>query len=243
MEGVLIFIAGYVIFLFFWLLFVLLFFALSFIFKKNLVTIPVGITYLISFGIQLYIFGYSIYLLWQIISNGEWLLLVLAFVFGGFIIGLWQTIYSFLLAPFIVLATYFLEKVEDTDFGENITAAEILDKDNNVVGVIEGETTIKVRLAKYFLAVYALPLASLLIFPVEREGLAPIDYFTKPFFQIISLTMIVGIPYGIFRKIKRKSFFTKDKRYFLIQTWKIGLYIFIPLLVIVYFLALGTNTL
>ncbi|MFH0936940.1 MAG: hypothetical protein V1808_01450 [Candidatus Daviesbacteria bacterium] len=242
MESILIFILGYLIFFIFWLVFVLLFFALSFITKKNLVAIPVGLTYLISFGIQLFLFGYAIYILWQLITNHEWLFLIFAFIFGGFVLGFWGMIYEFLLFPFKASSLYFLEKVEGTDFSETTVVGEILDKDNKVVDVSEGETSIKTRFAKYFLAVYTYNLVYLIISPGDRS-LAPFDYVTTPFFQIISLTFIIGIPYGIYRRIKYKAFFTKDKRYFFIQTWKISLYIFIPLSIILYLLAQGTNTL
>lgn len=243
MEGILLFIISYIVLLIFWLIFVILFFALSFIVRKNLVSIPVGLTILVSFSIQLFIIGYAIYILWQIISNAQWLLLILALIFGGFIIGWWQLIYELLLTPFTVSALYFLAKVESTDFGEDTVVGEILDKDNKVIDISEGETSVKTRFAKYFLVVYALYLIPMVIFPVEREGLSPLDYLTKPFFQIISTTLMVSIPYGIYRKIKYKSFFPKDKRYFLIHVWKIALYIFIPFMVLLYLLAIVTNTL
>ena len=158
-------------------------------------------------------------------------------------IGLISGVLGFLQMPFMLIPGYFAEKMENMDLEEDTVAGEILDKDNKVIDISEGETSLKTRFAKYFLAVYALNLTSLIIFPLEREGLALFGYVTKPFFQIISLTLIVGTPYGIYRKIKHKAFFTKDKRYFLIQVWKISLYIFIPFVIGVYLLALATNTL
>lgn len=243
MEGVLIFIISYAIIIIVWLIFATLLFALSLIFKKNLSAIPVGITYILGFIIQLGLVIYAISILWQIISHGEWLILILALIFGSFIIGWWQFIYSLLLMPFSVSASYFLSKIDDTDFKDETLSGEVLDEKGKVIGVSESETSLKTRFAKYFLAVYLLDLIPLIIFPVEREGMAPLDYITKPFFQIIGLTLIIGIPYAIYRKIKYKTLLTKDKRYFLIQTWKISLYIFIPFSIIVYTLAILTNTL
>ncbi len=243
MEGILVFFLSYLILLILWFVLVLLFFSLSLVFKKNLVAIPEVLTYLVSFGIQIYLIGYALYILWLIISNHEWLLLILALIFGGFVIGFWQTIYDFLLFPFNALSNYFLNKVGETDFSEDIVAGEVLDEDNKVIDISEGDTALKRRFAKYFLSVYAMNLIPLIIFPVEREGLYLFDFVTKPFFQIISLTLIFGVPYGVYRKIRYKSFLTKDKRYFLIQVWKISLCIYLPLLVILYLFALVTNTL
>lgn len=230
-------------FLIVWYVVVLIFYFLSFIFKKNLASIPCGLIYIVSILIQLYLFGYALYFLWQLIRGHEWLLLVLALIFGGFIINWWRIIYSLLLAPFSWMAETFLNKFSATDLNEDVLAGEVLDKDNKVIDVTEGETSIKKRFAKYFIGFYAFNLVYLLISPAEREGLAILDFITKPFFQIIGSTIIVGIPYGIIRLLRHKPFLTKDKRYFLIQTWKICLYIFIPLSVIVLGLAILTNTL
>jgi hypothetical protein len=152
----------------------------------------------------------------------------------------WEAIYSLMLMPFQVSAMYFLEKVEKTDFGDESITGEVLDEKGNVVGISQSETSLKRNFAKYFLAVYLYNLVYLIISPGDRT-LAPFEYITTPFFQIISLTLLVGIPYGIYRKIRHKSFFTKDNRYFFIQTWKTTLYIFIPLSVILYILTIRIN--
>lgn len=243
MNGILIFILSYIGFLIVWYVVVLIFYFLSYIFKKNLASIPYGLIYIISILIQLYLFGYALYFLWQLIRGHEWLLLVLALIFGGFVMNWWQVIYSLLLAPFSWIAETFLNKFSATDLNEDVLAGEILDKDNKVIDVTEGETSIKKRFAKYFIGFYVFNLVYMLISPAEREGLAVFDFITKPFFQIIGSTIIVGVPYGIIRLLRHKPFLTKDKRYFLIQTWKICLYIFIPLSVIVLGLAILTNTL
>lgn len=243
MEGIIIFIIGYLILIVVWLVFSTLLFALSFLFRKNLSSIPIGITYILSFIVQWGLIIYAFYILWQLISNGEWLLLILALIFGGFILGWWQFFYNLLLMPFMATATYFFDKVENTNFGDETVAGEVLDEKGKVVGIAEGDTSLKRRFAKYFIAVYVLQLAPIILFPVEREGFAPIDFVTTPFFRTITLTLIIGIPYGIYRLVRHKEFFTKDKRYFLIQTWKIALYIFIPFLAILFALAVLTNTL
>ncbi len=239
LSNILIVLIIYLVYLLVWFILNLLAYFLSLVFKtKKILGFFVG-----AAAVLYYIFTFllGLYLLWIIISlllSGLLLWFFIMLFFGIFVI---YGIVGFLQAPFVLIPTYFLEKIEKANFGENIVVGEILDKDNKIIDVSEGETSLKIRFAKYFLAIYALNLTSLIIFPVEREGLAPFDFITKPFFQIISLTLIVGIPYGISRKIKRKAFFTKDKRYFLIKTWKIALYIFIPLSVIVYLLYLGNS--
>lgn len=241
MNTILLAVLVYVSYLFIWFVVNLIAYFIAIAFKKPVVIgvfvgLAVIVVQILNFGIGIGLLIYTISLL----LDGQFLWFLVMIFIG---IGLISGILGFLQMPFMLIPGYFAEKIEDMDLEEDTVVGEILDKDNKVVDISEGETSLKTRFAKYFLAIYALGLVNLIIFSVEREGLVPIDYITKPFFQIISLTLIIGIPYGIYRKIKHKAFFPKDKRYFLIQTWKISLYIFIPLLIIVYLLALGTNTL
>lgn len=241
MNTILFAVLVYVSYLFIWFVINLVAYFFAVAFKKPailavFVGLAVIVVQILNFGIGIGLFIYTISLLF----DGQFLWFLLMIFIG---ISLISGVLGFLQMPFMLIPGYFAEKFENVDLEEDTVIGEILDKDNKIVDISEGETSLKTRFAKYFLAVYALGLVNLIIFPVEREGLAPLAYITKPFLQIISLSLIIGIPYGIYRKIKHKPFFTKDKRYFLIQTWKVYLYIFIPLLVIVYLLALGTNTL
>lgn len=241
MKEILILIIVYIGYLFVWFAVNLLAYFASLAFRKKtiiggLAGISVLASYLLSFIIGI------IVLIWMIsvLLEGQILLFLLLLLFGG---GLIISLIMFLQTPFVAIPMYLAEKTEKIDFEESVVEAEILDKDDRVIGKTEGETAISVRLAKWFLAIYGLGIINIIIFPVEREGLMRGDYLTKPFLQIISTTVIVGLPYGIYRKLKYKAFFPEDKRYFLIQVWKLSIYIFGSLAALVFILALITGTL
>jgi hypothetical protein len=113
MQGIIDFVIGYLIILVIWTIFTVILYWFSLLFKKNFTTIALAINMLISWGIQIYLFGYAIYILWQIVTAHEWLLLVLALVFGGFILGFWGMVYDWLLTPFTMVTAYFTATAED----------------------------------------------------------------------------------------------------------------------------------
>lgn len=240
MNTVLIVAFVYILYLFIWFVINLVAYFSSIAFKKIvIINTFVGLTVIV---VQLLNFGLGIWLLlytFSFLFSGQFIwFFIMIFIGIGFILG----VLRYLQMPFMLIPIYFAEKVEKIDFDEDTVVGEILDKDNRVIDISEGETSLKTRFAKYFLAFYAYNLIYILIFPGEREGLATFDYITKPLFQIIGSTLLIGLPYGIYRKIKYKAFFPRDKRYFLIQVWKLSLYIFIPLSIVV-FLITVTNTL
>lgn len=175
----------------------------------------------------------------RLLLDGQFLWFILYLFFGA---GIISALLSTIQAPFLYIPHYYYNKVEFKLNEEDIETAELLDETGKVIEKVEGEKAISQRLAKYFLAFYALNLINLIIFPAEREGLLALDFITKPLLQIIGGSVIIGIPYGIFHKLKYKSFFPNDKRYFLIQVWKLGLYIYGLLIILVFVLALLTKT-
>jgi hypothetical protein len=62
-------------------------------------------------------------------------------------------------------------------------------------------------------------------------------------YQIMIITMILSVLYGIYRKFKRQTFFHEDKRIFFAIIWRNYLYFSIIFGTIAYILALLTNTL
>lgn len=176
----------------------------------------------------------------QLLVSFRWLeLFIMGFIGFGIIAGL----LNILTLPFYGIPLFFQEKISETDFGEDIERAEILDKKGKVLKVIEGETAIKRNIAKYFIAFFSLNLLSIFIFPTKGEHLLALDYITKPFFQVIGGTFIFGLPYLIYHRVKYKSFFPEDKRYFFINTWKLSLYILVPSLVVLLLISIITGTL
>lgn len=192
--------------------------------------LSVFLLYLLNFLIGIYLLIYSLFLL----INGEFLWFLL-YIFIG--IGIFSWVIGLLQLPFTFIASYYMTKIEDFNFVEDIATAEVLDANNKVVSIIEGDTTISVRLAKYFSGLFMFNLISLLLGP-ERDTYVNnwSDYLIKPFIWILSYSVIVGIPYLVFRRIKYKRWLPEDIRLFFISVWRITLYIFIPLFLFSYFL-------
>ena len=237
MENILFFVIGYVSLIVIWLVFSTVLFALSFVFRKNLSAIPVGITYIISFIIQLGIIIYSIYFLWQLISHGEWLFLVLALIFGGFLIGWWQFIYQLLLMPFLASAAYFLDKVDNTNFKDATLMGEVVDDKGHVANAVESDFSVSRRLAIWFSVAYFLNLFSLIInrgnYPTYKWG----DFITTPFLWMISYTLFIGIFLVLYYKLRKGKFFYGGKKYFLASNLRVQSIILICLSVL--YFALG----
>lgn len=147
-------------------------------------------------------------------------------VFLGFVVVWWTGLIPKLLMvpqlPFVLINGFFISKIERVDFEEDVAKAETLDKNNNVVGLSEGDTAISLRLAKYFVILFCLNLLGMLIFP-DQDGMT--SYFITPATQVFGPTVIVGFPYAIYRKLRFGRFFQEDKRYFLIKTWKLSVYL------------------
>jgi len=231
MKEILILVIVYLGYLFVWFVVNLLAYFASLVFKKKkIINGLAGISVLVSYFLS-FILG-IIMLMWMIsvLLDGQILLFLLLFIFGA---GLITSLITYLQAPFVAIPMFFTEKVKEIDFDEDIVEAEILDKDDRVIGKTEGDTTISIRLAKYFLVFYGLNLTWLLISPEEHEGLLLLDYVTIPFTQMIGGTIMVGLPYAIYHRIRYKSFFPEDKRYFFTNTWKFCVYIFGILMILV----------
>lgn len=227
----------YVAYILTWLTINFVFYFFSIALKKKSILTALTTLSVIALNIFNFLIGVSIF--WLAISlllNREFLWLIVLIFFGAGLIGGFM---SYLQMPFVFITAYFTSKLEDMDFNENIASAEILDEDNKVVGKIEGNTAISVKLAKYFVAFFALNLISMVLIPEEGRAYGFLDYLTTPATQVFGGTLFVGIPYAIYHRVRHKSFFSKDKRYFFIQVWKLCLIILIPLGVMVTLLYLG----
>lgn len=148
-----------------------------------------------------------------------------------------------LMFPYYFISAYFREEVEKIDFDENVVSGEVMNEEGEVVGVVEGDAEIYSRMGKYFMALYGLGLVSLLIFPLEREGLGLGGYIMKSFYEVIWGTLIFGIAVLVYRKFKYKHAFPNDKRYLLIDIWKTAFYIYGILVVLLFIFALIIGTL
>ncbi len=231
METLLIILFVYLAYIFTWFVINIVFYFFSIAFKKK--TILNVLTLLGGIVLNIFNFLVGIGFLWLAISlllNREFLWFILLVFFGFGLIG---GLLSFLQLPFVFITTYFSNKLDDIDFNEDIVSAELVDEHNKVVAKIEGDTAISRRLAIYFVLFFAFNLLSIFIFPDDEQQLMALDYIINPTLQILGGTIILGIPYLIYHKIKHKSFLPDDKRYFFIQVWKLNLIFFSILSVLV----------
>jgi len=163
------------------------------------------------FGIALLLFGISLLL------GGHFLWLIIYFFVGIGIIGF---LFNLLQMPFIFLTAYFSNKIQEKDFEENITTAEVIGEKGKVIKKIESDTIISVRLAKYFLLLYLINFASVFLRPEYHAGWRWGDYILWPFLWLVSESLVIGILYVIYHRIRHGLFFPEDRRCFFIQVWK-----------------------
>lgn len=220
LKTLLIIVIVYISYLLIWGLICLIAFSLSLIFKKPaIIKVISGISqvvvYILSSLIGLGILIYTVSLL----LHGEILwFFVMIFVGMGVVAG----ILSFLQMPFMLIPAYLEEKVENMEREEDVVRGEILDENNKVIGVVEGEKDISRRLAIYFILVYGLNLLSLLLNSTEYPGYKFGDYLLTPFLWTMTGVVFLGIIIGIFRKVSKGKFFYPRKKIFLTSVLKVN---------------------
>lgn len=221
MKTLLIVLIAYLSYLLTWFTINLLAYYISIVFKKKIVlTSVLGLTFLIIVFLEWGISGLLVFYAISLLFGGKFLAFILLVFFG---IGLVQIGLNYIKMPFIVISYYFLDKLEDYDLDEQIERGEILDEKGRVIGVVEGESSINSRLAKYFLLLYIVSLLDIILWPDIGKSYLWGDFIVTPFLKIISATIVFGPFYAVYHKIKFQSFLPKDKRYFLINTWRLSL--------------------
>ncbi|MFH2062281.1 MAG: hypothetical protein ABIJ43_04830 [Candidatus Beckwithbacteria bacterium] len=218
----------------------MVFYALGLISKKPVFVLSHGLNIIINIVIQVYFAIYPLYLVWQIIISRQWLFLFLFIILGRFIVGIYQIITAFFVVPFGLITTYFSDKLENKisqiKQEEDTVEGEILDEDENIVGVTEADSKISIRMAKYFLLNYCFLLSYMVMFPSEKVLISWFYYIIEPFFEIVIFTIFFGLFYSLFNKIKNKRFFPEDKRYWFIKVWKVTLFLnFIAFILMILF--------
>ncbi len=236
MKTFLIIIIIYLSYFLLWFIINLLAYYISIVFKKKTILAAIfGLSYLVVDFIEWGILGLLIFYAIHFLFSGKFIAFILLFFFG---IGLTQRFLNLIKLPFIMISYYFLNKLANFDFNEQVERGEILDEKGRVIGIIEGESSLNTRLAKYFLLLYIVNLSEIILFPEVRKGFMWGDFIATPFFKIISAIIIFGTLYSIYHRIKYQSFLPQDKRYFLINTCRLILIVYGALYGVVIFLRL-----
>ena len=193
-----------------WLTINLIFLASSYLSHKNFVVILFGLTYLLNWVIGLYILGYALYILWQIITQGQWLLLILAFFFGSFIIGFWTMIYELLLAPFNGIVAYFVEVAEKFTIGRREEhEAEFISPEGEIIHKVRSDDSERKRLSKWFLVGYGAILLWNIVDRQNRYGWKFGDFITMPLITLVILTLPCLLIVFIYFKVRKKKIASK----------------------------------
>jgi len=235
MNNALILVLVYISYLLIWGVVNLIAFTLSLIFKRPQITKVVSslsqiVFYLLSFGLGIGILIFTVSLL----LSGQILYFILMLIVGMSLIS-WA--FSLLQMPFIFIPAFFESKLEDIENEPDYEKAEILDKDNNVVSVIEPEKGLNRKLATYFASVYFLNLFSLIKNRSEYPNYLFGDYVVSPFLWTFTITLFFGIIIGVYNLLKHKKFFFPRKKIFLIKVLKTSTIVLAVLSVL--FLLLG----
>lgn len=132
MNTLFLFIFVYLAYLLIWLIINIVAYFLSLVFKTRkiveiLAMLAIVILWIFNFllGIGLLVYAISVLLSGQIL----WFLIL---IFFG--IGLISGLISYLLLPFVLITTYFAQKIEDINLDEDIILGEILDENDKVIG-------------------------------------------------------------------------------------------------------------
>lgn len=239
MNNLILLVLVYISYIIIWFVINIIVYLLSIITKKRIIDIFTGfasiVVAILNTIIGLGLFVYMISLLYY----GQ-IFLFVVFIFIGHSIA--TNFIGFLQAPILLIPSYLSQKLDSIDLKEEIVTAEILDEENNVIGVIEGDTTITRKLAKNFILFYLSLLGYMIIFPAEREGAQFVDYISKPFFQVLTSTVLFGFFYSGYRKFKYHKFFPEDKRNYFSQVWKIGFYFTLIFGIFLFLIANLTST-
>lgn len=240
MEGLLNFVIIYIFFLITWVIINLLFFALTILFRKSFFYIPFAINYLINWMIQIYFIIYPLYLLWQIVLSRQWLLLIVALVFGGFVVSFWVSIMDFLIMPFNLTTVFFSEKSGEKMQKKNEEFDyEYVAPNGEVTAKFESEDKTNKKLAKYFLLDYGVNLLFILTHPNQYPVNGLFYYIFTPAFFLIQAMIFFGLLFGVYFYIRHRKFFYPNKKLFLVKIFKVDLIILVGmqlLALIIYFL-------
>jgi len=142
-------------------------------------------------------------------------------------VGILRLFLTFLQMPFLIIPSYFIDKIEEFNKEPDIIKGEILDENNKVIGVTEeGEKEVNRKLATYFIAVYGLNLLGVFIdkrnYPIYYKTYAWGDFITMPFLWIVYEVIFFGLIFGVYNLITKGKFFYPRKKIFLITTLKIA---------------------
>jgi len=235
MNTFIIFLVAFISYLVFWFALNVLAYFISIVFKsKKPIQMVTGlgmvILYLLNFAIGIWMIWIGLNMLFE----GEIFWLIVYILIGASIL---SYIFSFIQMPFIFITVYFSEKIEDIDFNETATRVDILNEKGEIVARTERGSESLSRMAMYFVILYGLNLFHALFISPDTESVGWGFYIVNPFSGVVFMSLVTGVPYGIFNKINNKPFFTRDKKDFFVDIWRAGTFITIGVIFMLYMMS------
>lgn len=242
MQTLLWFLFIYVFILVVWLALNLVFFAISYLSRRSVSSILLGINMIINYivYIVLGIWGLSLY--WNALIHKQWFLFILLLIFGSIIIGFYQMIASLIVMPFTFLSTYFVEKTESLKQSKRDEyRAEVISPDGKVIEAYESNDLINRKLAIFFLLDYFGHLFYLVTHPQQYTLYGWWDYIFRPFFFLLQGIAIYILFVLLYNRLRHGKFIFMGWKHIITQTLKfdffftlgiqilaIAVYIFFP---------------
>lgn len=221
MSGFLFALITYISLLFLWAVLNIVVFAISYLRKANYLKGFDALNNIVMYLIQIGIFIWGLGILWMFFTNKEWLLLFLAFMFGGMIIGFYQMFYTLLQAPFIVLTKSLSEKLDNSkNESWQEYEAEILTPDGEVVATMISDDKVNKRLSFWFLAVYFLTLSSYFFDSGTDRNWTWGDYVIMPVIFMCLFSLPIMLVYAIWNVFKHRIVFPAGKRLFVANVFR-----------------------
>lgn len=147
----------YISFLCFWGVVNVVVFAFSYLRKINYLKGLDLLNNIVLYIIQIAIWISGIRIVWFLFTTQEWLLLFLAFMFGGFLLSIYTTFYLLLQMPFRIITKYLSDVVEKSknDVWSEYDA-EIISPEGEVIDSYSSDDKLNKRIWIWFLINYFL---------------------------------------------------------------------------------------
>lgn len=218
METLFFFLFGYIISVIVWLTLHLIFLSLSIIFKRNVNSILFGLNHILSVMVQIGLFVWSLFLLYGVFTNKQWLYLIFLLIFGSLILGIYQMIIGFIMMPFIGISVFFVNKADrHGGYLSSEDEAEYISSERKIVKRVDAEDKVVKKLATFYLLSFFTHLIYVLTHTNQYHLYGWWDYILTPSLFMLQNIVLFGLPILIYNRFKHDKFIYQSKKYLLVQ--------------------------
>ncbi len=223
---------AWIILVILWNIFVLLVYFLAVAFRTPIIfKILVMLSMVLRVIIYILMSLILIYIGFELIANGYILFFIIYLFGGGYVFILVGA--NLIIVPFMALPIYLAEKLEDRATVKKVIVSHDLENDTKNIALKQEVDNDFMNMAKWFIKLYFLHVVYLFIVPffgIHQTSL--IEYIGQPLALILCITILIGMPYGIYCLIKHKGFLCKNKQLFFMRAWRFGFYLWAIVLIL-----------